>query len=383
MLELATALVLLAGAGLLGKSLYRLLHVDLGMTPEHLVTLEIGAKSRDINDQQALALDRQVVSRLSNLPGVESVATTSQLPVAGNGNTDWIRFPGRPYHGEHNNVNEREVSSEYFTTIGAKLLRGRYFADAEDLSKPRVVIINQALVRKYFPGEDPIGQKIGDDDLSPKSMKTIIGIVDDIREGALDADIWPAVYYPVNQNTDRFFNVIVRTSQSGQSLLPTLTASIHRLDPGIVTTPGTTMSALIDDSQSSYLHRSSAWLVGGFATLALLLGVVGLYGVVAYSVGQRTLEIGIRMALGAQPGSVYRLILREAAWLTALGIVIGLVFAILAAQLMRGLLFGVSSWDLPTLTAVALLLGISALLASYLPARRAASINPVDALRAD
>jgi ABC-type antimicrobial peptide transport system permease subunit len=143
------------------------------------------------------------------------------------------------------------------------------------------------------------------------------------------------------------------------------------------------MSERINDSQSAYLHRSSAWLVGGFAALALLLGVVGLYGVVAYSVSQRTREIGVRIALGAQRGSVYQLILREAAWLTAVGIVIGLVCSVAAATLMRGLLFGVRSWDLPTLAAVAAVLGVAALLASYIPARRAASISPVEALRAE
>jgi ABC-type antimicrobial peptide transport system permease subunit len=160
-------------------------------------------------------------------------------------------------------------------------------------------------------------------------------------------------------------------------------AAIHRIDPGIVTGGEATMSARINDSQSAYLHRSSAWLVGGFAALALLLGVVGLYGVVAYSVSQRTREIGVRMALGAQRGSVYRLILKEAGWLTAVGIVIGLVCAVAAATLMRGLLFGVRSWDVPTLAAVAAALGVAALLASYIPARRAASISPVEALRAE
>jgi ABC-type antimicrobial peptide transport system permease subunit len=143
------------------------------------------------------------------------------------------------------------------------------------------------------------------------------------------------------------------------------------------------MSDLINDSNSAYLHRSSAWLVGGFAGLALVLGVVGLYGVIAYSVSQRTREIGIRMALGAERGTVYRLVLKEAGWLTAVGIVVGLACSMAAARLMRGLLFGIQSWDVPTLIAVAAVLGMSAVLASYIPARRAASVNPVEALRAE
>jgi ABC-type antimicrobial peptide transport system permease subunit len=143
------------------------------------------------------------------------------------------------------------------------------------------------------------------------------------------------------------------------------------------------MEASIDDSHSAYPHRSSAWLVGGFAALALLLSVVGLYGVVAYSVSQRTREIGVRMALGAEPGAVCRLILREAGWLAAIGVAMGLVCSVAAASPMRGLLFGVSSWDVPTLVAVAIFLAVFALLASYIPARRAASINPIEALRAE
>jgi ABC-type antimicrobial peptide transport system permease subunit len=162
-----------------------------------------------------------------------------------------------------------------------------------------------------------------------------------------------------------------------------MAAIIHQIDLGIVTTAGVTMTDRINDSPSAYLHRSSAWLVGGFAALALLLGVVGLYGVIAYSVSQRTREIGVRMALGAQRGSVYRLILKEAGWLTAAGIVTGLLCSVATASLMRGLLFDVRSWDASTLAAVAAVLGMSSLLASYIPARRAASINPIDALRAE
>jgi macrolide transport system ATP-binding/permease protein len=382
--ELATAMVLLVGAGLLGKSFYRLLHVNIGLQPDHVAALEIQAPdSSYAKDEQAIALERQVLGRVANLPGVKSVGISTQLPVSYNGNTTWIRFLDRPYHGEHNEANERAVSLDYFQTLQAKLLRGRYFSDAEDGSKPRVVIINHALARQYFPGVDPIGRKIGDTDLSPKSIAQIVGIVDDIREGSLDSEIWPAVYYPFNQNPNTYFSLVVRTSQREQSLIPTLSATVRQIDAGIVTSSGTTMREMIEDSPSAYLHRSSAWLVGAFAAVALLLGAVGLYGVVAYSVSQRTREIGVRMALGAQRGTVYQLILKEAGLLTAIGIIAGLLCALGAATLMRKLLFGVESWDVPTLAAVAFVLAVAALLASYIPARRAASVNPVDALRAE
>ena len=384
MVELATAMVLLVGAGLLGQSFYRLLHVELGFQPDHLATMEVAAPdAKYAKDEQAVALGRQIVSSIASLPGVKSVGIGSLLPVSYNGNTDWIRFVGRPYHGEHNNVNERDVSSGYLKTLQAKLLRGRYFTDAEDASKPKVVIINQALANKYFPGEDPIGKKFGDDDLSPKSIKEIIGIVDDVKEGALDSEIWPAAYYPFNQSPDRYFSVVVRTSQAGQSVLPSLRAAVHQVDSAVGIVEETTMNERIRNSQTAYLHRSSAWLVGGFAALALLLGVIGLYGVIAYSVSQRTREIGVRMALGAEPSRVYRLVLTEAGWLAAVGIGAGLLCSVAAATLIRKLLFGIQSWDAPTLLAVAAVLALSALLASYLPARHAALVNPVDALRAE
>jgi len=382
--ELATAMVLLVGAGLLGQSLYCLMHVYLGFQPDHLATVEVAAPDVTYGkDPQGIALGRRIVSQIASLPGVQSVGTTSLLPVSYNGNTDWIRFVGKPYNGEHNEVNERDVSSGYLRTLGAKLVRGRYFSDADDQTKPRVAVINQALARKYYPDEDPLGKQFGDDGLSPKSMRTIVGVVEDIREGSLDAEIWPAEYLPANQNPNTYFSLVVRTSQSPQSILPAVAAAIRQIDPGVVALGGTAMQERIADSQSAYLHRSAAWLVSGFAALALLLGVVGLYGVIAYSVGQRTREIGVRMALGAEPRAVYGLILKEAGWLTAAGIFAGIVGSLAVTTLMRKLLFGIESWDLPTLVAVAAVLAVAALLASYFPARRAASVNPVDALRAE
>ena len=382
--ELAIAVVLLVGAGLLGKSLHRLLHVDLGFRPDHLATLTVVLSDTTYaKDEQVVAVGRQIVSRVQSLPGVQSVGLTSVLPVSFNGNTTWIRVLGQSYNGEHNEVNQRDVSSSLLATLHAKLLRGRYFTDAEDGSKPPVVIINQALAKKYFPGQDPIGKKIADTDLAPKSIREVIGIVEDVKEGSLDSEIWPAVYYPFNQSPDGYFSLVVRTSQAEQSLLPTLVATVREIDPGIGTLDEATMADRINNSPTAYMHRSSAWLLGGFAALALLLGVVGLYGVIAYSVTQRTREIGVRMALGAQRSSVYQLILKEAGWLAGIGIGAGILCSIGAAMLMRGLLFGVQAWDVATLSAVSAVLAISALVASYVPARRAAQLDPMIALRCE
>lgn len=383
-LELATAMVLLAGAGLLGKSFYRLLQVELGIEADHLATVQVAAPVlRYGKNEQAIALLRQVMSRVENLPGVQSVGACSQLPVSFNGNTDWLRFVGHPYHGEHNEVNQRDVSAGYFTTVKAKLLRGRYFRETEDDSKPNVIIVNDALARLYYPGEDPIGKKVGDGGLTPKSIREIVGVIGNIREGPLDEAMLPTEYTPFNQDPGPDFALVVRTSQAEGSVLPALSAAIHRLDPNIVTVGGASLNDLIHDAQQTYLRRSSAWLMGGFAAAALLLGVVGLYGVIAYSVSQRTREIGVRMALGAQTGTVYRLILKEAAWLTASGTGLGLALSAGAASFMGKMLFGTPAWDAPTLAGVAALLGIAALLAAYFPARRAARVNPVDALRAE
>jgi ABC-type antimicrobial peptide transport system permease subunit len=224
---------------------------------------------------------------------------------------------------------------------------------------------------------------MGNTDLAPRSLRQIIGIVDDIREGGLDSEIWPAVYIPYNQEPDTSFRLLVRTSQAEESLLPALGSTIREIDRGIVTLEPISMSKRIANSYSAYLHRSSAWLVGGFASLALLLSVVGLYGVIAYSVGQRTREIGVRMALGAEPRMVHRMVLKEAGRLTAVGIAAGIACALAATTLLGKMLFGVKAWDLPTLVGVIAVLAVSALVASYLPARRAAAVNPVEALRAE
>jgi predicted permease len=383
-IELATAVVLLTGAGLLGKSLYRLLHVELGFQADHLATINVGLPDLVFSkDEQLVGFARALVQRVETLPGVESAALTSVLPVSCNCNTDWIRVVGKPYDGNHNDVNEREVSAGFFSTIHARLVKGRYFTDAEDGSKPTVIVINEAFAKKYFPGEDPIGKQVADIKLSPKSMREIVGVVADFRDAGLAQDQWPAEYFHFNQNPDTYFSLLVRTRGEEQTVLPVLARAIHEVSTEAAVEEGSTMTQQINDSYTAYIHRSAAYLVGGFAVLALVLGVVGLYGVIAYSVSQRTREIGVRMALGAQRSSVYQLVLGEAGRLIGVGILVGLASSVGAAMLMRKLLFGVEAWDAGTLIAVAVLLGVSAMVASFIPARRAASVNPTEALRAE
>jgi ABC-type antimicrobial peptide transport system permease subunit len=214
-------------------------------------------------------------------------------------------------------------------------------------------------------------------------MREIVGVIADVRESGLSDDVWPAEYESMYSSPGTFFSVVARTAQDEKAMLPSMVKTLHEIDPQLGVYGEITMTDQIESTQTALLHRFASWLVGGFAAIALVLGVVGLYGVVAYSVSQRTREIGVRMALGAQRKAVYGMVMRQAGWLTGIGVAIGLVCAVGASVLMRKLLFGVAAWDLPTLAGVAIVLGAASLAASFLPARRAASVNPTDALRAE
>jgi predicted permease len=382
MVELALAAVLLSSGVLLTRSLVGLLRVDVGMDTSHVALIAVRVPRRYEGLGPLVALHQRVIDRVKALPGVESVGTTSTRPLQG-GNTNWIRVEGRPYHGEHNEVNAREVDEGYFRAIRARVASGRGFTAHDDATAPRVVIVNQAFVRTYFPHENPLGQKLLYAPTSRTPPLDIVGVVDDIKENPLDAVTPPTMYTPFAQDPDDGFWLFVRTALPEDAVLPELATAIHGLDSDLATFGGTRLSRLVDGSAPAYLRRSGAWLVGTFAVCAWLLGVVGLYGIVAYSVGRRTREIGVRMALGAPRGSVARLIVGDAGRVVIVGLLAGTLAAAGAATLARSLLFGVTAWDPVTLGGVAAALGASALLASYIPARRAAAINPIDALRVE
>jgi macrolide transport system ATP-binding/permease protein len=273
----------------------------------------------------------------------------------------------------------RRVSAEYFRTLQATLLRGRYFTEAEVSTASAVAIINESAAQRYFAGEEPLGHSIvlGDPTSAPRE---IVGIVADIKDGPPETPAHPSAYIPFDQSE---FGLVVRMRQPETSLFPSLVSAVHEVRPDTLVRGLLTMNQRVARLPSASMNRSLAWLVAAFASTALILSVVGLYGLVAYSVSQRAREIGIRMALGAVPQSVYRLVLGEAVWLVAIGAAFGSIGAVVAATLLRHLLFDVEPWDLPTMISTALLLTASALLASYVPARRAASVNPVDVLRAE
>jgi macrolide transport system ATP-binding/permease protein len=379
--ELAIAVVLLVSATLLGKSYYRLMHEDIGISADNLAILHV-LKVDDSTDTEAIQLERQLISRMSVLPGVTSVGVSWRLAVGNGDDFSHFRVVGRSYTGEGDEALERITSVGYFKTLQARLAQGRYFTEADDASKPRIAIINQALAKQFFPGEDPIGKHLVNYYDTNHPIE-IVGVVNDIKEGPLDVELRPAVYTPFNQTPETDFFITLRTSRSEETILPSMINTVHQVNAGLVADGEDTMTSRINNSQSAYLHRFAAWIVGGFATLALLLATVGLYGVVSHSVGQRTREIGVRIALGAQRRSVYQLILKEAAWLATSGVAGGILCSIIVTGLLRSLLFGVSPWDAGALLSVACMLIASALLAAYIPARRAASVNPVEALRAE
>jgi predicted permease len=382
-IELATAMVLLVGAGLLGKSFYKLLHTDTGLQSDHIATIHVQAQPEKYNKNELrAALAHEIERRVSSLPGVQSVGITTKMPIEDADWTSSFTIPGRPDNGVHKEVATRFVSAGYMSTLRTRLIGGRYFTPDEDASKPtKVVIVNQTLAKQYFPGEDAVGKRIAFD---PKFPLLIVGVINDIQEGQLDAKPRGAAYTPFYQVPffEGFF-VLARTAQDEKSMLLPLMSTIHEVDKGMALYEPMTMDQKIHDAPSTYLHRSSAWLVAAFAAMALVLSVVGLYGVIAYSVNQRTREIGVRMALGAQRSSVYGLVLRQAGRLTLSGLAIGLICSVAASVFLRKLLYGVQAWDATTLGAVAVLLGAVSLAASYLPAHRAASLNPTDALRTE
>lgn len=379
--ELAVAMVLLVSAGLLGQSFYRLLHVDIGIAPDHLATLHV-VKLGETKDQNLVLLEKQIRDRMKQLPGVTSVGISQQLVVGDGNQIAHFHVFGRTYLGEEDEANERVAGVGFFETSKASLTRGRYFTENDDSSRPHVAIINQTMARQAFGGDDPIGKGVVNQYDTDNPLE-VIGVIRDIREGPMNANARAAIYTPFLQNAISDFYVTVRTAQPEEMVLHSMTAAVRQLDTDLITEGEETMSDRIGDSQAAYLHQSAASLVAAFAGLALLLGTVGLYGVISYSVGQRTREIGIRMALGAQRVNIYSLVMGEATWLAAVGVVMGTCCSLAASLLLRSMLFGVTSWDLRTIASVALVLAAAGLLASYVPSRRAASINPTEALRAE
>ncbi len=381
--EVALAMVLLAGSGLLVKSLYLLLNVNPGFDQHNLLAMGVGlSQSRFPKDADQLQALQTLLDKLRALPGVKSVGTSSQLPVANMGNTSNLRVVGVPSATpQGREANSRSVNRTYFQTLGAELVAGSWFTEADNATGPQHVIVNKTLADQFMSGLDPVKQQIWFTYSDKEKPRQVIGVVRDVREGPLDSPARPAIYTPMEADARLFFGLLVRTEQTPDALTAEIQSAIRQFDPDAVTFNVQTMEDRIQRSPAAFLHRYPAVLAGMFAGLALLLGTIGLYGLVAYSVSQRTQEIGIRMALGAQRGSVLNMVLAQGVRLIVPGVVAGIVAAMLVSYLMRSMLFGIHSWDPVIFVAVTAILAIVTLAASYVPARAATKVDPMVALR--
>jgi putative ABC transport system permease protein len=380
--EMALALVLLVGAGLLVRSFMALMHVDPGFDPSRAITMKVTLPAAKYPTATAIrAFFDRLYARVDALPGVEASGGVSFLPLTGIGSATGFTIEGKeaPAPGQEPVTDVRAISHDYFRAMGIPLLRGRFFDSRENGERLRRVIVSESLASRYFPGEDPIGRRIvlSWNDRGPDE---IVGVVGDVRNGMEDA-IRPTTYLPPARFAYPFTSIAVRTSGSVSPLAPAFVSAVREIDPEVPVSDIRPMTEVL--SISTAQRRLTMMLLGIFAAMALLLAAVGLYGVISYTVTQRTQEIGIRMALGAQRRDVLRMVVGQAMTLTALGVAIGAAGAFLLTRLMATLLFKVEPGDPATFAGVALLLAFVALVASYIPGLRATTVDPVVALRAE
>ena len=381
--EMALSVVLLAGAGLMMKSLYRLLQVNPGFQPESVVQMEMVLRSAQYSKNPAiLGFWEQVLDRVRALPGVEAVALGTAIPLAGTHNRDDITIEGEPLPapGEFPHPDFHEITPDYMRVLGIPLLRGRTFTEADNETAPPVALINAALAHCFWPNHDPIGKQILFGHPGPKSKPvTIVGVVGDTRLYGLANPARFEVYAPYRQEPSNDMNLVVRSGLNPAGLIPDIRSAVAAVDKDQPIFGVATMKKLVDDSVST--RRATLILLGLFSALALFLASIGIYGVMAYIVTERTHEIGIRVAVGAEGRDVLRLILGYGARLALWGVAVGLAAALGLMRLLSSLLFAVSTSDPLTFAAVSVVLVVVALMACYVPARRALEVDPMVALR--
>jgi putative ABC transport system permease protein len=381
--EIALAVVLLASAGLLIRSFIRLQQVDRGFETDNVLTMVVRLPfARYREDQQLVIFFNQAMERVRNLPGVQSAGMVNFLPLYGGlGSATGFKIIGRPEPppGQGPGCDVRVVDAGYFQTMGIPLLRGRNFSDPEQREAKRVILINEALARKHFPNEDPIGQRLDVAMFENPVITEIIGVVGNVRYDSLIDEARPAVYFPHPELPYPFMTLALRTDGDPTLLAPAVQREIRALDPNQPVGDVRTMNQVMSEAVSR--SRFNTLLLGLFAGLATLLSAVGIFGVMNYSVSLRTREIGLRLAIGAQPRQVLLLVLKQGLMLTVAGVVLGLLAAFALTRLLSGLLFGVEAVDATTFATISLLLVVISLIACYLPARRAMRIDPMMALR--
>lgn len=380
--EVALCLVLLTGAGLLFESFRRVLDVNPGFRTDHLVSLRANLPSNYKTVAAVVQFYQQSIDRLSALPGVTGATAVSNLPISGGDSVGDINIEGRPVaQGQGPAASFRRALPNYFRLMGIALISGREFNETDDAKHPRVIIVSESLARNVFAGEDPLGKRIrlGASDKTPWS--TIVGVVKDVRQEGLDMDAHYSTYEPLLQAGQLSVTFVARTAVEPSGLLTSARTELRRIEPGLLIDREQTMTERIGTSVAP--RRLNLVLFGLFAGLALVLASVGLYGVVAYSAGQRTQEFGIRMALGAQARDVLGLVLGHGLRLALIGVAIGIAVALAMARVISTLLFGVTPYDPLTIGCVALVVTVVAIVACWLPARRATRIAPTVALRSE
>jgi putative ABC transport system permease protein len=380
--EVVLALVLLGGAGLLARSFVQLAHVDPGFNPENATLLRLSLPQRKYaQPEQQTAFANGLLERLKTLPGVHAVGLTHSMPLVG----DYVlgfKIEGRPAvdPSDEPSTNYYAVTPDYFRAMGIRLIRGRVFTPQDDAKAPRVAIINETMARQFFANEDPIGKRIHITN-GPETWREIIGIVGDIKQYGVDKATSAQSYEPFAQVPFTSLNVVIRTSGSSAAVLGSLRPAVYAIDKD---QPVGTIRPLEEImAESIAQQRFAMLLLTVFSSVALVIAAVGIYGVMAYNVVQRTGEFGIRMALGAQQRDVLRLVLTQGGKLVGIGLGVGLLATLAASRAMGSMLFNTSAYDPLTLGTITLVLGVVALIACFFPANRATKVNPIEALRTE
>jgi predicted permease len=384
--EVALAVVLLVGAGLMLRSLQQVLNQDPGFDTTNLLTLSLAVPEKAYADgPQQQALQRRLLKDIHALPGVRDVAAVSIVPLSGSGNTSRFDLEGHPKAsgGEEYEASTPTVTTNYFEVMRIPLRSGRFFSSQDAEKTTQVVIVNQALVDQVFHGHNPIGKRINFTYTSEPNLREIIGVVGNENVDRLDARMQPIVYDTFEQAPNTFFSLVVRTQQAPEALANTVTRKVREIDPQVAVSNVASMSQIIHDSPTMVLRAYPAYLLAGFAGTALALAVLGIYGLLAYSVVQRQRELGLRLALGAAPSDLRQLVVANGLKLALIGSAFGIVGAFAVSRLISSLLFGVKSTDSVTFVGVCLLLVFATLPATYVPALRATRVDPMETLRCE
>ncbi|HEX8775381.1 MAG TPA: ABC transporter permease [Pyrinomonadaceae bacterium] len=381
--EIALALVLLVGAGLLIRSFMRLQQVDPGFEPKSVVAMEIVlpfiAPSNYKEPEQQAAFFRQTLERAATLPGVQAATVVSSLPLSGAFESTDVIIEGQPEppNGDWPPANYTMVSADYFRVMSIPLMKGRALTERDTKESPGVVVINETMARHYWPGEDAIGKRLTMG--FEKTPREVVGVVGDVRQNSLDVETPLAVYLPYQQFPYPGMTLVVRTVSDPASMAAAVRREVQAIDASLPVSNVRSMDEVVATSVSQ--RRFNMTLLGIFASVALLLSAVGIYGVMSYSVTQRTHEIGIRIALGAGSRDILRLVVGQGMLLTLIGVALGLAASLVLTRLMASLIYGVSATDPLTFAGVSLALALVALLACLIPARRATKVDPMEALR--